>query len=43
MCTVADGKLTVAEGKKVKHSHYRIMGPRGFWEVKAFRFRDIGT
>jgi hypothetical protein len=29
--------------KKVKYSHYRTMGPRGFWEVKAFRFCDIGT
>jgi hypothetical protein len=28
---------------KVKYSHYRPMGPRGFWEVKASRFRDIGT
>jgi hypothetical protein len=28
---------------KVKHSHYRAMGPRGFWEVKASTFRDIGT
>jgi hypothetical protein len=27
---------------KVKHSHYRPMGPRGFWEVKASRLRDIG-
>jgi hypothetical protein len=26
-----------------KKSHYRPMGPRGFWEVKAFRFPDIGT
>jgi hypothetical protein len=29
--------------KKVKLSHYRPMGPRGFWEVKASRFHDIGT
>jgi hypothetical protein len=28
---------------KLKHSHYRPMGPRWFWEVKASRFRDIGT
>jgi hypothetical protein len=28
---------------KAKHSHYRPMGPRRFWEVKASRFRDIGT
>jgi hypothetical protein len=28
---------------KVKYSHYRPMGPRGFWEVKASRFCDIGT
>jgi hypothetical protein len=28
---------------KVKHSHYRSMRPRGLWEVKASRFRDIGT
>jgi hypothetical protein len=24
---------------KVKHSHYRLMGPGGFWEVKASRLR----
>jgi hypothetical protein len=28
---------------KVKHFHYMPMGHRGFWEVKAPRFRDIGT
>jgi hypothetical protein len=28
---------------KVKYSHYMPMGPRWFWEVKASRFRDIGT
>jgi hypothetical protein len=28
---------------KVKHSHYRPMGPRGSLEVKASRFRDSGT
>jgi hypothetical protein len=27
----------------VKHSHYRPRGPREFWEVKAYKFRDIGT
>jgi hypothetical protein len=27
----------------VKHFHYRPMGPRLFWEVKASRLRDIGT
>jgi hypothetical protein len=27
----------------VKHSYYRYMGSRGLWEVKASRFRDIGT
>jgi hypothetical protein len=27
----------------VKHYHHRPMGPRGFWEVKASRFRDIGA
>jgi hypothetical protein len=30
-------------GVKVKLSHYRPVGPRGFWEFKAPRFRDIGT
>jgi hypothetical protein len=29
--------------KKVKQSHHRSMGLRGFWEVKAPRFRDIST
>jgi hypothetical protein len=33
----------IQEGKKVKHSHYRSMGPRRFCEVKAPKFRDIGT
>jgi hypothetical protein len=28
---------------KVKHAHYSPVGPRGFWVVKASRFRDIGT
>jgi hypothetical protein len=28
---------------KVKQSHYRLMEPRGFWDVKASRFRVIGT
>jgi hypothetical protein len=31
------------EKVKVKYSHYRPMGPGRFWEVKASRFRDIGT
>jgi hypothetical protein len=26
---------------KVKHSNYRQLGPRGFWEVKVSRLRDI--
>jgi hypothetical protein len=29
--------------KKVNYSHYRSVGSRGFWEVKASRFRNIGT
>jgi hypothetical protein len=29
--------------KKLKYSHYSSMGPRGFCEVKASRFRYIGT
>jgi hypothetical protein len=28
---------------KIKHSHYKPMGPRVFWEVKGSRFHDIGT
>jgi hypothetical protein len=28
----------IIKGKKVKYSHKRLMGPRGFWEVKASRF-----
>jgi hypothetical protein len=28
---------------KVKYSNYRPMEPRGLWEIKASRFRDIGT
>jgi hypothetical protein len=28
---------------KVQQSHYSPTEPRGFWEVKASRFRDIGT
>jgi hypothetical protein len=28
---------------KVKDSHYRPMGLRRFWEVKASRFLDTGT
>jgi hypothetical protein len=28
---------------KAKQSHYSPLGPREFWEVKAPRFRDIGT
>jgi hypothetical protein len=31
------------KGNKLKQSHFRLMEPRGFWEVKASRFRDIGT
>jgi hypothetical protein len=34
---------TVYVNVKVKHSRYRPMGPRGFWEVKVSRFRDTGT
>jgi hypothetical protein len=36
-CLCYQGKI------KVKQSHYRPVGPRGCWEVKASRFRDIGT
>jgi hypothetical protein len=28
---------------RLKHSHYRLMGPERFWKVKASRFCDIGT
>jgi hypothetical protein len=35
--------LLIKANVKVKHSHYRPMGPRGLWEVKTFRFRDIGN
>jgi hypothetical protein len=38
-CFVFNNEVKV----KVKHPHHRPMGPRGFWEVKASRFRDIGT
>jgi hypothetical protein len=37
---VVQEKITLI---KVKPSHYRPVGPRGFWEVKDSRFRDVGT
>jgi hypothetical protein len=39
-CINVSGFKIQLQCNKVKHSHYR---PRGFWEVKASRFRDIGT
>jgi hypothetical protein len=32
----------IYDNVKVKWSHYRPMGPRGLWDVKVSRFRDIG-
>jgi hypothetical protein len=35
------GKLLYTNSKN--YPHYRSMGPRWFWEVKASRFHDMGT
>jgi hypothetical protein len=41
------GKITtptiIHHNIKIDGTNCKIMGPRGFWEVKASRFRDIGT
>jgi hypothetical protein len=43
LADILQGLLNPVVKVKVKYSHYRPMGPGGFWEVKASRFRDIGT
>jgi hypothetical protein len=41
---ITEEKLSFKKVKvKVKQFHYWPTRPRGFWEVKASRFRDIGT
>jgi hypothetical protein len=40
---MAMSKINKVLNLKVKHSHYRPMGSREFWEMKDSGFRDIGT